>query len=183
MATAPILVYPDWEKPFHIHVDASTIALGAIMAHLRESELDNPIAFSSIKLSKSEKNYNTTKREGLAMVYVLQEFRHYLLGKHFKMFTDHSMLKYLVNKLVLGGRICKWPLLFHQFDFEVIVEPGKLNVGPYHLSRITNKEEPTNLEDNFPDAQLFSFHIIDEYFTNIIQYLSTGTVPQEYNTA
>jgi hypothetical protein len=37
------------------------------------------------------------------MVYALQMFRHYLLGKHFKMFIDHSALKYLVNKLVLGG--------------------------------------------------------------------------------
>jgi hypothetical protein len=69
----------------------------------RAGELDHPIAFASRKLSESEQNYNTTEREGLAMVYALQKFRHYLLGKHFKMFTDHSSLKYLVNKPVLGG--------------------------------------------------------------------------------
>lgn len=34
--------------------------------------------------------------------YALQKFRHYLVGEHFKMYTDHSTLKYLVNKLVLG---------------------------------------------------------------------------------
>ena len=51
----------------------------------------------------AEKNYTTTKIEGLAMVYALQKFRHYLLGGHFKMFTDHSALKYLVNKPVLAG--------------------------------------------------------------------------------
>jgi len=44
-----------------------------------------------------------TEKEGLAMVYALHKFRHYLLGKDFKMFTDHLTLKYLVNKLVLGG--------------------------------------------------------------------------------
>ena len=43
------------------------------------------------------------EREGLAMVYALQKFRHYLLGAHFKMYTGHSTLKYLVNKPVLGG--------------------------------------------------------------------------------
>ena len=43
------------------------------------------------------------KREGLAMVYVFQKFRQYLLGGNFHMYTDHSMLKYLVNKPVLGG--------------------------------------------------------------------------------
>jgi hypothetical protein len=117
------------------------------------------------------------------MVYALQKFRHYLLGKHFNMFTDHSALKYLVNKPVLGGRIYRWLLLFQEFDFKVIVKPGKLNAGPDHLSRVTNGEEPTNLEDNFPDAQLFSVQIVDDYFTEIIQYLSTGTVPQEYTSA
>ena len=47
----------------------------------------------------------TTDMEGLAMVYVLQKFRNYLLGGHFNMFIDHSSLKYLVNKPVLGGDI------------------------------------------------------------------------------
>jgi hypothetical protein len=116
------------------------------------------------------------------MVYALQTFRHYLLGKHFKMFTDYSALKYLVNKPVLAGRIYRWLLLFQEFDFEVIVKPRKLNARPNHLSRITNGEEPTNLEDNFPYAQLFSVQVADEYFADIIEYLSTETVPQEFNT-
>jgi hypothetical protein len=116
------------------------------------------------------------------MVYALQKFRHYLLGKHFKMFTYHSTLKYLVNKPVLGGRICRWLLLFQEFDFEVIVKPGKLNAGLDHLSRVTNGEAPMNLEDNFLDAQLFSVQIVDDYFTEIIQYLSTGTALQKHTT-
>ena len=74
------------------------------------------------------------------MVYALQKFRHYLLGGHFKMFTDHSALKYLVNKPVLGGEICWWLLLFQEFDFEVIVKLGQLNVGPDHLLRIDSWE-------------------------------------------
>ena len=152
MVTTPILVFPYWENTLHVHVDASTIALGSILAHLGPGDLDHLIAFASRKLWELEKNYNTTKREGLAMVYELQKFRHYLLGKHFNMFTDHSSLKYLVNKPVLGGRICRWLLLFKEFDFEAIVKPGKLNAWPDHLSRVTNGEEPTNLEDNSPDA-------------------------------
>jgi hypothetical protein len=84
------------------------------------------------------------------------------------MFTDHSSLNYLVNKPVLGGMICRWLLLFEEFDFEVVVKPGKLNVGPNHLSRVTNGEEPTNLEDNFPDENLFLVQLVDEYFTDVI---------------
>ena len=98
--------------------------------------MDHPIAYASRKLSFAERNYTTTEREGLAMVHVLQKFRHYLLGGHFRMFTDHSSLQYLVNKPVLGGRICRWLILFQEFDFEIVVKPGRLNAGPNHLSRI-----------------------------------------------
>jgi hypothetical protein len=103
MVTTPILVFPEWEKTFHVHANASSITLGAMLMHPRVGDLDHPITFERKKLSELEKNYNTTKRGGLAMVYALQKFRHYLLGKHFKMLMNHSSLKYLVNKPVLGG--------------------------------------------------------------------------------
>ena len=93
--------------------------------------------------------------EGLVMVYALQNFWHYLLGRHFKTFTDHSALQYLVNNPVLAGRIYRWFLLFQEFDFEIVVKLGRLNAGPDHLSRIENGEEPTNIDDGLPDAQLF----------------------------
>jgi hypothetical protein len=59
MVTTPILVFPYWEKTFHVHIDESTIALGAILVQPEEGDLDHPIEFSSRKLSDSEKNYNT----------------------------------------------------------------------------------------------------------------------------
>jgi hypothetical protein len=97
-------------------------------------------------------NYATIEREGLAMVYALQKFGHYLLGGHFKMFTDHSSLKYLVNKPMFGGRICKWLLLFQEYDFEIVFKLGRMNKGPDHLSRLEHGEEPTSLDDTLPDA-------------------------------
>jgi hypothetical protein len=103
MVTAPILVFPNWSKDFHVHVDASSISLGALLSQPGVGDIDHPLAFSSRKLSSAEINYTATEREGLAMVYALQKFRHYLLGGHFKMFTNHSALKYMVNKPVLGG--------------------------------------------------------------------------------
>ena len=87
------------------------------------------------------------EREGLDMVYALPNFRHYVLGAHFKMFIDHSTLKYFVSKLVLGGNICQWLLSFQEYDFEFIVKSGKLNPRPDHLLRIETREEPTNIKD------------------------------------
>ena len=115
------------------------------------------------------------------MVYVVKKFRHYLAGAHFKMFIDHSALKYLVNKPVLGGKIFRWLLLFQECDFEIIVKPRRLNARPDHLSRLELGEEPSSLEDQLSDAQLFLVQIIDDYFRDIIEFLTTGTAPIEYN--
>ena len=74
MVAAPILVFPDLNKEFHVHVDASSIDLGIVLAQSSEGNIDHPIAFASRKLSTAEKNYTTTEREGLDMVYALQKF-------------------------------------------------------------------------------------------------------------
>ena len=51
LVTTPILVFPYWSREFHVHVDASSIALGAILTQLVDGELDHPISFASRKLS------------------------------------------------------------------------------------------------------------------------------------
>jgi hypothetical protein len=76
----PILVFPYWKKEFHVHIDASSIVLGVVLAQPGEGYLDHPIASVNIELSTIEQNYTTTEREGMEMVYALQNFRHYLLG-------------------------------------------------------------------------------------------------------
>jgi hypothetical protein len=68
--------------------------------------------------------------------------------------------------------------IFQEFYFEVIVKLGKLNARPDHLSRVMNGEEPTSLEDKFLDTQVFLVQIVDEYFADIIQYLSIDIVPR-----
>jgi hypothetical protein len=96
------------------------------------------------------------------MVYAQYRFKHYLLGSHFTMYTYHSTIKLLLNKPVLGGRICRWILLFQEYDFEVVAKPKKLNAGLDHLSHILSREGARNLNDNLPDAQLFVVKMVDD---------------------
>lgn len=116
------------------------------------------------------------------MVYTLQKFRHYLLGEHFKMYTDHFTLKHLVNKPMLRGKISKWLLLFQEYDFEIIAKPRCFNAGPDHLSHIETREEPTNLEEGVPDVQLFVVHVMDSHFEDIIHYLTTRMASDNYTS-
>ena len=84
MVVPPMLVFPDWKKEFHVHVDASSVALGVVLTQPVEGDIDHPIYFSSRKISTVEKNYTTIEREALAMVYALQKFRNSMAGGTFQ---------------------------------------------------------------------------------------------------
>lgn len=107
LVSALIIIYPEWNKQFHVHINASKISLGAVLAQPGEGSLDHLIYFSSKKLSSTERNYTMTEREALAMVYSLPKFRQYFHGGPFNFFTIHSALKYMVNKIVIEGRISR----------------------------------------------------------------------------
>lgn len=178
LVSAPILVYPNWNKMFHVHIDASGIALGVVLVQPGE-KMDHPVYYASRKLSIVERNYTTTEWEALAMVYSLQKFRYYLLGAPFKFFTNHSTLKYLVNKQVLEGRICRWLLLFQEFMFEVVVKPGRVNIYPDHLSCLETMENDGAIDDRLADADMFRIEAIPDHLEEIGTLLTTGSAHRD----
>ena len=78
---------------------------------------------------------------------------------------------------MLGGNICRWLLLFQEFDFKIVVKPRRFNLGLDHLSRLENGEEPTSLDDNIPNAQLFTVKMVDGYYEYIMHFLTIGREP------
>ena len=121
LVEATILRFPNWSIKFHVHIDASGLAIGVILTQPSEDGMEYPIIYNNRKLNKTESNYSTTEREALGMVFALQKYRHYLLANPFIFYTDHQALKYLVNKPLHHGRIRHWLLLFQAFEFEVVV--------------------------------------------------------------
>ena len=116
LVSAPILRAPDWNKVFHVHIDALAYAIGCILAQPGEHNMDFLVSYASRQLNVAEKNYTTTKREGLTMVYVVKKFCHYLLANQFVFFVDHQALLYLVNKPCATGRIVRWFVILLEFD-------------------------------------------------------------------
>ena len=170
---APILIGVDWKLEFHVHTNASDIAVGAMLAQNPTGKTDQPIAYTSRLLSKAEKNYTTTEKEALAMVYAVNKFRHYLLGNRFIFYVDHLALQYLVNKPQVSGRLARWLLLFLEFDFKVIYKPSKTHGVADALSCNEGAEPATGIPDQTTDAHLFS--IQTDWTQPIIDYLQTGT--------
>src|ERR1700738_1920331 len=162
LTTTPILMAPNWSMEFHVHCDASNIAIGAVLAQKVNGNIDSPIYYASRLLNQAEKNYSTTEREALAMVYSVNKFRHYLLANHFVFYVDHQALLYLINRPIISGRIARWMLLLQEYDFEIVYMPGRRHVMADHLSRIDNGEPPIGVNDQLPDANLFCMEVLEE---------------------
>ena len=148
LVSAPILKAPDWNTPFHVHIDASNFEKGCILAQPGEHNMDFPISYASRQLNMAEKNYTTMEREGLTMVYAVKKFCHYLLANKFVFFVDHQDLFYLVNKPCSTERIVRWFVTLLKFDFTVAIKKGLMHRRADHMSRIMNGEEPTRVDND-----------------------------------
>jgi hypothetical protein len=135
LATAPILSSPDWTKDFHVTIDASGWCLGSILWQYDTERRESPVYYASQQMSPAARNYTTTEREALAVVYSCKKFKHYLLGYKIIFHTDHDSLKYLVNKPDLSGRIARWILFLQEFNYEVVIKSGKANSNADYFSR------------------------------------------------
>ena len=89
MAKETLLFYPDFNKEFEIHTDASLKQIGAVI-----KQDGKPITFYSRKSRDGQHNYTTTECELLAIVETLKEFRTILLGQQIKIYTDHKNLTF-----------------------------------------------------------------------------------------
>ncbi|RVW58209.1 Retrovirus-related Pol polyprotein from transposon 297 [Vitis vinifera] len=121
----------------------------------REDGKPYVIYYASKTLNEAQRNYTTTEKELLAVVFALDKFRAYLVGSFIIVFTDHSALKYLLTKQDAKARLIRWILLLQEFDLQIRDKKGVENVVADHLSRKT------------------------PWYAHIANYLVTGEVPNQ----
>ena len=88
----------------------------------------------SKNLSPAELNYIVTEKEFLAVVHAINKFRHYITGYEVFVHTDHSAIRFLMNKPITNGRVTRWIMLLQEFNITVIDRPGKDNLVVDFLS-------------------------------------------------
>nr|CAN80876.1 hypothetical protein VITISV_003321 [Vitis vinifera] len=182
LTSAPIVRAPNWELPFEVMCDSSDYAIGAVLGQ-REDGKPYVIYYASKSLNDAQRNYTTTEKELLAVVYALDKFRAYLIGSSIVVFTDHSALKYLLTKQDAKARLIRWILLLQEFNLQIRDKKGVENVVADHLSRLNIAHDTHGLpiNDDFPEESLM---LVEEvpWFAHIANYLVTGEIPSEWSS-
>ncbi|RVW84020.1 Retrovirus-related Pol polyprotein from transposon 17.6 [Vitis vinifera] len=131
---------------------------------------------------EAQKNYTTTEKELLAVVFALDKFRAYLVGSSIVVFTDHSALKYLLTKQDAKARLIRWILLLQEFNLQIRDKKGVENVVADHLSRLVIAHDSHGLpiNDDFPEESLMSVDVAP-WYSHIANFLVTGEVPSEWS--
>ena len=118
LTSTPILAFTSMNEPFILYTDASQFAIGAVLAQVQNG-LERVICYASNSLNKVKSRYSTTKRELLVIVDYTRHFKHYLLGRRFKILTDHRALQWLPNFKDPDALTARWLEKLAAFDYEI----------------------------------------------------------------
>jgi len=135
LKSAPILKFPDYEKSFMVETDASNKSIGCVLLQMF-GDVAHPIAYGSRHLSGAEKNYSTSERELLAIVWASRHFRNYIFGRKVLFVTDHKPLATIKKLKDKSNRLAKMFLKLQDMDYEIVYKKGSENVLADFLSRI-----------------------------------------------
>jgi hypothetical protein len=134
LTSAPLLAMPNDTDTFILDTDASQYAIGAVLSQI-QSDGERPVAYASRKLSRAEVNYCVTRKELLAVVYFLKYFHHYLMGRRFRVRTDHAALQWLRRIPEPVGQQARWIGYMEEFDFEILHRAGSRHGNADSMSR------------------------------------------------
>lgn len=124
----------DHTLPIILKTDASRQGIAGMLLQKANDEV-KLVTCCSRRLSSSEANYGITDLEGLAVIYSITKFRHYLIGKHFQLLVDHCPLCVLKSKTPTSSRLARWAIILSEFSFDVIYTKGDLHQDIDCLSR------------------------------------------------
>nr|GEU40729.1 DNA-directed DNA polymerase [Tanacetum cinerariifolium] len=142
LTEALILVVPDWNLSFELMCDASDYAIGAVLGQPKSKHFQ-PIHYASKTMTEAQIQYTTTEKEMLAVVYAFEKFRPYLVLSKSIVYTDHSALKYLLNKQDAKPRLLRLIIrrcVHGQEAFEILKACHEGPSGGHHGANLTAKK-------------------------------------------
>ncbi|XP_055714344.1 uncharacterized protein K02A2.6-like [Phlebotomus papatasi] len=154
IADSQTLSYFNNNRVTQVVADASPVALGAVLVQFEGEDREHPyvISYASKSLSETERRYCQTEKEALALVWAVERFSVYPIGRVFELVTDHKPLEVIFKPSAKPcARIERWLLRLQSFTYKVVYKKGSLNVAD-SLSRLPEVEVAKDFDK---DSEIF----------------------------
>ncbi|VDI04652.1 Hypothetical predicted protein [Mytilus galloprovincialis] len=192
LVSAPILVFPDFEKPFVLSVDASDYAIGYVLGQLNpNTKLEHVVAYGGRSLNKNEQKWHINEKEGLALKEGIKHFNPYLASHKFTVYTDNITVRWIDTIKNIQGRLGRWALELQGYDFEIMHRPGKKNnadalsrreyekIGPEYFPQNEIEQTVAAMSNKKYEIITFDYKGDDEQQPNILTITDTGNEDDE----
>ena len=176
LSTEPVvLLHPNFSKEFLIFTDASNYGVGCVLSQLQDDGAEQVVAYASRHLNEAERKYPAIEREGLAVMFGIRKFRHYLLDNPFTVISDHRPLQWLSTFKDTNGRVGRWAVELSGTKYTIRYRPGRVHENADCLSRIRSVRA-CNKEDDFPLLAIRQAG--DHLCQQIIDYMDNGELSE-----
>ena len=144
--TAPVLAFADFEKPFLLETDASSLGLGAVLSQKQDDGKFHPVAYASRELKGGEGKYHSSKLEFLALKWaVTDQFKEYLWYKTFTVCTDNNPLNYVMTTPNLDAIRHRWVSALAGYNMTIEYLKGADNKVADILNRVPQWLDPETI--------------------------------------
>ena len=139
---APILAFPDFNKPFLLQTDASRRGLGAVLSQKQADGRYHPITYASCVMNETKQRYHSNKQEFLTLKWVVMEQFHEYLSPYrknrneFVVCTDNNRLTYIFSSANLDAAGQWWVAHLASYNFSLEYQKGKDNTVADFLSQM-----------------------------------------------
>uniref|UniRef100_J3MCF0 RNA-directed DNA polymerase n=1 Tax=Oryza brachyantha TaxID=4533 RepID=J3MCF0_ORYBR len=156
-----VLSAPVKGRPHILYTAAMPASLGALLAQTNDEGKETALYYLSRTLVGVEYNYPDMENICLALVFAAQKLRHYMLEHTIYLVSRADPLRYILNKMILSGRLAKWAMFLSQFDITFI--PQKSIKGQALANFLAAHPIPDNfpIDDDLPGEEVFTTSIAD----------------------
>ena len=168
--------------PFQVETDASEFAIAATL-----TQAGQPVAFFSRTLSDSEQKHSSVEKEAYAIIESVRYWRHYLLGRHFRILTDQKSVSFMFDqhhtRKIKNEKIMRWRLELACYSFDIIYRPGKENAAADTLSRVkpaVRDHQPLNVGGSITsltDLQALHCNLCHPGITRMTHWVRSKNLP------